>query len=173
MRPRIAAHTALGTALALAITLTSAVAPAFAATAKPRPVFTPTEPVVIQPGSLKPEPKPESSTVTFQPDIRVNYLGQSAAGGGKVAYRFRVQNIGAASAGEIGLGTVIGQDSNDGSVSTRQEGSAGKIASLGQDESKEITVTCTPLAGSHCGGARLTAYLDDDLDESNNHAGSH
>lgn len=191
MRSRLAVHTAFGAALALALTLTSTVAPTFAATpmsssdiipsaplespsngVKTRPGISPSNPIVVQPGTVLPQPAPETSPVTFKPDIRVNYLGQSSAGGGKVAYRFRVQNIGAASASNIGLGTTIGQDANNGWVSTRQEGNGGTIASLGQDQAQEVTVTCTPLAGYHCDGARLTAYVDDDLNESNNTAHS-
>ena len=102
----------------------------------------------------------------------MNYLGKSAGSGGKVTYRFRVQNIGAASADNVGLGTVVGQESYDGSVSTRQEGSAGAIAFLGQDQSQVVEVVCTPLPGYHCDGAGLRAYVTDDLDPSNNSAGS-
>src|SRR5215212_10647333 len=127
-------HTAIGTALALAVTLTSTVAPALAAT--PWPGVTPTSPDSLDPGIVLTVDQPQSSGITFLPDVRVNYLGKTAGSGGKVTYRFRVQNIGAASASNIGLGTVIGQDANFESVSTRQEGTAGKIASLGQDESQ-------------------------------------
>jgi len=73
-----------------------------------------------------------------------------------VTYRFRVQNIGAASASNVGLGTSIGQDANNASISNRQEGSAGTIATLSEDQAQNVSVVCTPLPGYHCAGARLT-----------------
>ena len=163
-------HTAIGTALALAVTLTSTIGPALAAT--PWPAVTPTSPDGLDPGIVLTVDQPQSSGVTFLPDVRVNYLGKTAGSGGKVTYRFRVQNIGAASASNVGLGTVIGQDANSASISTRQEGSAGTIATLGEDQSKDIAVVCTPLPGYHCAGASLKAYVTDDLDTSNNAAHS-
>ncbi len=171
MRSKMAASSALGAALALAIALTSTVAPAFAET--PEIDVTPSKPTILFDLGPLPPPQPEASTVIFSPDVRVNYLSKSAGNGGKVTYRFRVQNIGAASADNVGLGTVVGQQSNTGSVSTRQEGSARSIASLGQDQSQLVDVVCTPLPGYHCDGASLQAYLDDDLDPSNNRAHSH
>jgi len=162
------AQTAFGAALALAVTLTTAVAPAFAET--PKIDVIPSNPTIHR--DLGPLPQPEATTVMFYPDVRVNYLSKSAGSGGKITYRFGVQNTGAASADNVGLGTVIGQRSNDGSVSTRQEGSAGSIASLGQDESQVVEVVCTPLPGYRCDGAGLRAYVTDDLDPDNNAAGS-
>ena len=107
MSLHVVRQTALGAALALAVTVTAAAAPASAAT--PRPGVTPVDPLVTQPvGSIVVQP--QASTFTFYPDVRVNYLGKTAGSGGKVTYRFRVQNIGAASASNVGLGTgrVIG-----------------------------------------------------------------
>jgi hypothetical protein len=169
-----ATTTALGAALALAVTLTTAVAPAFAET--PTIDVTPSNPTIqYDLGPLpepQPEPQPESSAVMFQPDVRVNYLGKSASGG-KVTYRFRVQNIGIDTATDVGLGNEISQHSNSGSVATLQSGSSGTIASLATDQSKDVNVVCTPLPGYHCDGASLQAYLNNDLDPSNNRAHSH
>lgn len=163
---------ALGAALALAITLGSTITPAFAET--PRidlPI--PAKPIHRDLGPL-PQPKPESSTVTFSPDVRVNYIGKDSVGG-KMHYRFRVQNVGAASAENVGLDTRIYQRSiptfpPTESVLTVQNGSNGSIDFLGQDDVKEITVVCTPLPGYLCDGARLNAVVADDLDPSNNAA---
>ena len=68
MRSKLATSSALGAALALAITLTSTVAPAFAET--PRidlPI--PAKPIHRPLGPL-PEPNPDAATVTFYPDVR-------------------------------------------------------------------------------------------------------
>ena len=166
------ASLAFGAALALAISLGSTIAPAFAET--PRidlPI--PAKPIHRDLGPL-PQPKPESSTVTFSPDIRVIYVGKDSIGG-KMHYRFRVQNVGATSADNIGLDTRIYQRSiptfpPTDAVSTIQSGNGGSIDSLGQDGVKEITVVCTPLPGYLCDGARLNAVVADDLDPSNNAA---
>ena len=168
MSPRLAVPSALGAALALAFTLSTAVGPAFAEAPK-IDLPTPAKPIHRDLGPL-PEPKPETSTVTFYPDVRVNYLNKSAGSGGKVTYRFRVLNAGAATADNVGLDTRIYQLSNDGSVATQQSGNGGSIDWLGQDGSQEVTIVCTPLAGYHCDGARLNAVVADDLDPSNNAA---
>jgi hypothetical protein len=165
-------QTALGAALALAISLGSSITPAFAET--PRidlPI--PAKPIHRDLGPL-PQPQPESSTVMFSPDIRVNYIGKDSVGG-KMHYHFRVQNVGAASADNIGLDTRIYQRSiptfpPTDSVSTVQNGSGGSIDFLGQDGVKEITVVCAPLPGYLCDGARLNAVVADDPDPSNNAA---
>ena len=110
--------------------------------------------------------------------VFVEYVQASAAGVHetlRVADRFRVQNVGAASADNIGLDTRIYQRSiptfpPTDAVSTIQSGDGGSIAFLGQDGGKEITVVCTPLAGYLCDGARLNAVVADDLDPSNNAA---
>jgi hypothetical protein len=171
MRATFAPASALGAALALAITLTSTVAPAFAET--PKIDVTPSKPTIHR--DLGPLPAPKPSTVTFVPDVRVNYVGKSSAGGGKVDYRFRVQNVGAASASNVGLDTRTYQQSLPTFPATEaytsmQSGSGGTISSLGQDQTEEITITCTPIQGSYCDGARLSAIVADDLDESNNTA---
>ena len=169
MHRRLAASSALGAALALAITLTAVAAPAFAAarTVDIGPLPQP-KPIIHRNIGPLPQPKPETSTVTFHPDVRVNYLNKSAGSGGKVTYRFRVQNVGAATADNVGLDTRVYQLSNDGSVATQQSGNGGSIDWLGQDGSQEVTIVCTPLAGHHCDGARLNAVVADDLDSSNN-----
>ena len=171
MHRRLAAISTLGAALALAITLSTPAAPAFAAAPwiDIGPLPQPKPPIHRDLGPL-PQPKPESSTVTFYPDVRVNYLNKSAGSGGKVTYRFRVLNIGAAGADNVGLDTRIYQLSNDGSLATQQGGSGGSIDWLGQDGSQDVTIVCTPLAGYHCDGARLNAVVADDLDPSNNAA---
>ena len=110
---RFATHTALGAALALAISLTTAVSPASAETR--RPGITPSNPI-----ATLPDPAPTTSSVTFLPDVRVNYIGKSTGSGGKVTYRFRVQNIGIGTATNVGLSKAAGQLSNDGSVGTYQ-----------------------------------------------------
>jgi hypothetical protein len=167
MRNRGRSAAALGAAFALVLTLSAAVTPAAADTPfiDIGPLPTP-KPVIHTNLDLIPDPQ----MPTFKPDIRVKYLDKASVGG-KMRYRFRVQNIGAASAENIGLSTVVGQDANVGSVSTRQEGNGGTIAYLGQDQSQEVTVVCTPLAGYHCSGARLDAHVADDLDTSNNSDG--
>ena len=105
----------------------------------------------------------------------MNYIGKSSGSGGKVTYRFRVQNVGAASADNIGLDTRVYQKSIPApfgeSVGTVQHGNGGTIASLLQDGSQEVTVVCTPLPGYLCDGAGLNAVVADDLDPSNNAAG--
>ena len=166
-------QTALGATLALAVALSTAVAPAFAAETPKIDLPLPAQPIHRDIGPL-PQPKPESSTVTFYPDVRVNYIGKEASSG-KMKYRFRVMNVGAASADDIGLDTRVYQLSNPtfpptDSVSTVQNGSLGSIASLGQDGSQEVVIVCTPLPGYHCDGARLNAVVADDLDPSNNAA---
>ena len=153
MRSRYASSTALGVALALAMTVAGAVAPAFAAT-----------PALTAP------PQTETMSFMFQPDVRVNYLSKTSLGGGKVAYKFRVQNIGAASASNVGLGTTFAQHAIGQNVATLQYGSAGSIPSLLQDQSKEITITCKSLPGYYCDGASLQAYVTDDLNPANNKA---
>jgi hypothetical protein len=173
MHSKLATSSALGAALALAITLGAAVGPAFAETPK-IDVPLPGQPIHRDLGPL-PEPKPETSAVTFYPDVRVNYIDKAAAGGGKVNYRFRVLNVGAASADTIGLDTRIYQRSiptfpSTESVSTVQNGNGGTIPYLLQDGSKDVTVVCTPLPGYLCDGARLNAVVADDLDPSNNAA---
>jgi hypothetical protein len=173
MLTRKQTSSALGAALALAITLSTAVAPAFAET--PTIDIFPSKPTIHRDIGPLPAPKPETSTVTFVPDVRVNYIGKSAGSGGKVTYRFRVENIGAASAANVGLDTRIYQLSNatfppTDSVATMQSGNGGTIASLNQDATQEVTIVCTPLAGNHCDGARLTAVVADDLDPTNNMA---
>jgi hypothetical protein len=171
MSRNLAATSALGAALALAITLTTAVGPAFAET--PKIDVVPSNPIVNRPIGPLPEPKPESSTVTFVPDVRVNYIGKSAGSGGKVTYRFRIQNIGIGTAVNVGLDTRLFQHSNVGNVASMQYGPGGSIASLDQDEAKEFTMTCTPNAGYHCDGARVDAIVADDLDPTNNSAVAH
>jgi hypothetical protein len=173
MHSRFASSTALGVALALAMTVAGAVAPAFASTPHPDIDLFPANPTITRPLGPLPQPAPEAATVTFQPDVRVNYLSKTSLGGGKIAYKFRVQNIGAASASNVGLGTAVYQLDAMHNVATRQSGSAGSIASLGQDQSQEITITCTPLPGYVCDGASLEAYVTDDLNPANNKAGSH
>jgi hypothetical protein len=168
MQSKLASSSALGAALALAITLSAAVAPAFAETPKiDLPI--PAKPIHRTLGPL-PGTNPEAATVTFHPDIRVNYIGKTSGGGGKVNYRFRVMSVGAASADNIGLDTRIYQLSNDGSVATQQSGNGGTIPYLPQDGEQEVTIVCTPLPGYHCDGARLNAVVADDLDPSNNAA---
>ena len=167
------ASPALSAALALAIALSTAVAPAFAAETPKIDLPLPAQPIHRDIGPL-PQPKPESSTVTFYPDVRANYIGKEASGG-KMRYRFRVMNVGAASADNVGLDTRIYQLSiptfpPTDSVSTVQNGNLGSIASLGQDGSQEVVIVCTPLPGYHCDGARLNAVVADDLDPSNNAA---
>lgn len=162
---RFATHTALGAALALAISLTTAVSPASAETR--RPGITPSNPI-----ATLPDPAPTTSSVTFLPDVRVNYIGKSTGSGGKVTYRFRVQNIGIGTATNVGLSKAAGQLSNDGSVGTYQTWSGGTIASLGQDQQQEVTVVCTPLPGYRCDGGSLKALVTNDLDPSNNTAHS-
>jgi hypothetical protein len=187
MRPRFAVHTALGTALALALTLTSVVAPAFAATSTPRPDIISSEPIESPGNAPKPRPdiipseplqspgnppEQESPTVVFQPDVRVNYLSKSTGSGGKVTYRFRVQNVGIGTAVNVGLDKSARQLSSDGSAATYQTWSGGAIASLVQDQSQEVTVVCTPLAGYRCDGGTLKAQVSNDLDPANNAAHS-
>ena len=75
MLARKASTLALGTLFAVAVTLSSAIAPAFAA---------------------QPAPTESFDQFLFQPDVRVNYLGKTYSSG-KTIYRFRVENIGAAS----------------------------------------------------------------------------
>ena len=153
MGSRFASSTALGVVLALAMTVAGAAAPAFAATP-----------------ALAAAPQSETMSFMFQPDVRVNYLSKTSVGGGKIAYKFRVQNIGAASASNVGLGTTFSQHAIGQNLATLQYGSAGTIASLGQDQSKEITITCTSLPGYYCDGASLQAYVTDDLNPNNNKA---
>ena len=172
MFARFAATTALGAALALAINLTTAAAPAFA----DGPIFeqiTPPSGVTLletapRPNRPRPQPQPAEEPM-FKPDVRVNYLSKTSSGG-NVSYTFRVQNIGIGTAENVGLGNKIYQKSQNGSLATLQSGSSGTIASLVTDESKEITVTCTPLAGYRCDGASLEAYLQGDLNPANNKA---
>jgi hypothetical protein len=157
MRSRFASSTALGVTFALALSIAGSIvgaaAPAFAAV-----------PDLTAPAHA------ETRSFMFQPDVRVNYLSKTSLGGGKVAYRFRVQNIGAATASNVGLGNGISQHAIGQNLATLQQGSSGTIAFLGQDQSKEITVTCTPLPGYYCNGASLQAYITDDLNPANNKA---
>ena len=170
MSPNSVSTTAFGAALALTVALTSAVAPAFAET--PKIDIDPSHPPIHRDIGPLTAPKPGTSTVTFRPDVRVNYLSKSTGSGGKVTYRFRVQNVGIGTATNVGLSKAAGQLSNDGSVGTYQTWSGGTIASLGQDQQQEVTVVCTPLPGYHCDGGSLKALVTDDLDPSNNSAHS-
>jgi hypothetical protein len=94
-----------------------------------------------------------------------------------VNYRFRVQNVGAGAASNVGLDTRTYQISNPTVPATESfvsmpSGTGGTIAFLGQDQAREVTVTCTPIPGSHLDGAGLTAVVADDLNQGNNTAGS-
>lgn len=164
---RLAATAALSAALALSVALTAAASPALAATPGVSPA---PRPDLIRTSTI--DVVPISSGPSFQPDVRVNYLGKTSGSGGKVTYRFRVENIGIGTAFNVGLGNTIGQRASSGSVSTRQSGSSGTIASLATDQSTQISVTCNPLPGYVCDGASLEAYLQNDLNPSNNKAGS-
>lgn len=170
MNRRLATTTALGAALALAVSLSTAAAPADASTQRPGVI--PSKPVIAAPAGPLPNPQPQTSTVTFKPDVRVNYLSKASASGGKVTYRFRVQNVGIGTASNVTLESRIYQLSNAGNVATMQYGPGSTIATLNQDQAKEVTVTCTPLSGNHCDGASLKAWVTDDLNQNNNMAAS-
>jgi hypothetical protein len=107
----------------------------------------------------------------IKPDVRVRYIGP-AYNNGKYLYRFRVENIGAASADNIFIDEAVHQQTYNGSIGVDQAVGGQKIASLAADGSVEIKVTCIPLPGYVCTGASATAHVDYDLDTSNNHAHS-
>ena len=147
---------ALGTLFTLAITLGTAIAPAFAAEPTPEPRF---------------DFRLEYLNPTFQPDVRVKYLGP-AYSNGHYQFRFRVENIGAASADNVFVDEEVEQHTYDGSVGASQAVGGVKIPTLASGQAIEVKVSCTPLPGYVCTGASATANVPDDLDPSNNHAHS-
>ncbi len=160
---------ALGALFALTAALTSLLAPAYAATPAAAGQSLDLAPAAT---TIQTRDRMESlASPMFQPDIRVKYIGP-AYNNGKYLYRFRVENIGAASADNIFVDEEVHQLSYDGSVGVNQAVGGQNIASLAADGSVEIKVTCIPLPGYVCAGASATAMLDGDLDASNNHAHS-
>jgi hypothetical protein len=184
------ALTALGAALALAVTLTTAVAPAFAEApqfeqAKPssivdildtKPKFEQDKPppivdvIQVQPRPTHPGPGNGESGPVFKPDVRVVYLSQSSSGA-DVTYRFRVENIGAATVDNVGLDKNVVQHQNGGTLAKLQS-SGGTIPFLGMGQSQEVTVTCNAFAGYHCHRGTVKAVVASDMDQSNNSAHS-
>src|SRR4051794_26564018 len=170
MRTRTATSSTLGAALALALTLAGTVAPAFAA-----------EPATAQrsmeSGDVReaghhrpprPAPKPDDG-LHFQPDLRVKYVGPDYDNG-TYFFRFRVENIGAASAEGVFVDQEIQQQTYDGSIGTTESIGGKQIASIGADEAVEVRVACVPKPGYVCTGASANARVDDELDPSNNKA---
>src|SRR4051794_5009729 len=164
MYPRLATSAALGTILALAVTLTGAVAPALAAT--PAAID---HAVSLNAGG-RPRPNVPPAPM-FRPDLRVHYLGQFSDDR-NTFFRFRVENIGAASADNIYVDQEVDQRTWDGSIGTLQSIGSHKIETLGTDESVEVRVPCTPLPGYVCVGASANASVAYELDPSNNKAHS-
>ena len=86
-------HTAFGAALVLAVTLTGVTSPAFAATPTASD-----ESLVVHEASRPRPPRPVGDVgPLIRPDLRIKYLGPGY-GNGKYLFRFRVENLGAASA---------------------------------------------------------------------------
>jgi hypothetical protein len=168
MKNRSTTTTALGAALALAFTLVGAVAPAFAAepAASQSPVV---QQRTGQPRPGVPAPEPDDGTF-FRPDVRVTYLGPAYDHGTHIS-RFRVENIGAASA-DVFVDEEVQQHSHDGSVGTLQHVGGKQIQNLGSDQAVEVRVRCVPQPGYVCAGASAEAIVADDLDPSNNRAHS-
>jgi hypothetical protein len=146
---------ALGTLLALAVTLSGSVAPAFAAVAP----------------SVPARDRMEHLGEVFHPDVRVKYLGP-AYDNGKYQYRFRVENLGAASADNVFVDQEVRQLTYDGSIGKIQYLGGKNIPTLASGQSVEVKVSCIPLPGYVCTGASATANVPDDLDPTNNDAQS-
>ena len=160
-------RTAFGAALALAVTLTGVTSPAFAAV----PTAADESLEVRETGRPRP-PRPVGDVgPLIRPDLRVKYLGPDYDDG-KYLFRFRVDNLGAASADDIFVDEEVEQRSYDGSLGVNQSVGGQKIATLAADQSIEVKVTCIPLPGYVCMGASAKANVDYDLDPSNNKAHS-
>jgi hypothetical protein len=142
------AASALVAALTLATTVTATVAPAYAAT--PAPVGAGVE----------------SERVTFLPDVRVRYIGRTNSGL-TVNYRYRIENIGAATAEHVALNERVFQAYYDweGDITIEKDE---VIASLAPGQSVIVSVPCTPLPLRICEGSYLEATLANDLDTNNN-----
>ena len=91
----------------------------------------------------------------FKPDVRVTYIGPGYKSG-KYLYRFKVENIGAASSDDIFVDETVRQTTYDGSTGALLQIGGPKL-SLGSGESTVVTVSCTPkprrrLHRCHCLG---------------------
>ncbi len=171
--------TALSTALALAVTLSAASTPALAEKSKYEQAKPPTiveatdkKPKVeqVKPGSIV-DAGVVQQQPTFKPDVRVVYLDFDWNGNGRL-YRFRVENIGIETAYDVSLSSSVGQQSDTSTATKKASGHYTPIASLATAQSQDVTVSCDPQPGFHCTGASLGAGVANDLDPSNNSAGS-
>jgi hypothetical protein len=150
---------ALGALFGLTAAITTFLAPAYAATPP-------------APATITTRDRMDSlDTPMFQPDLRVKYVGR-AYNNGKYQYRFRVENIGAASADNIYVDETVHQLTYNGAIGADQSIGGQRITTLASDASTMVTVTCVPLPGYICAGASATAQIADDLDTTNNHAHS-
>jgi hypothetical protein len=168
MFTRTTTSRALGALFGLTAMLSSMLAPAYAAAPAADQVNTLAASATTVQSTTRTETLDQ---LFFQPDVRVLYLG-SYSSNGKRLYRFRVENIGAASADNVYIDEAVHQVTFDGSIGADQSIGGQKIAYLGADQSVEVKVSCTPKPGYRCAGASATAMLPDDLDTSNNHAHS-
>ena len=151
--------TALSTALALTVMLTTASTPAFAA--KPQPEQ-PKPPTTID----GPNPLQEA---TIRPDVRVVYVNSTASGDGRV-YLFRVESRGPAIAHNIGLTSRVGH--KRGTFTKYLYGNPSPISQLAPGQSQNVLVGCNPEPEFVCDIARLDAEVTNDLNPDDNWANS-
>ena len=173
--------TALSTAFALAVMLSTASTPAFAAKStngdtKPPTIVDATDkkpPKIeqVKPGSIVDSINPVQPKL--KPDLRVSYLDFNWNGTGK-DYTFRIENIGIETANNITVNSQVKMSSHGGgeNVGVLQTGDgAPTFGPLATGEHKDITIPCRPNPGYTCDGASVSASVQDDINPNNNAAG--
>lgn len=103
----------------------------------------------------------------FKPDVRVNYDSKYGTDE-KTVYKYRVKNIGAASASPVNLIARCYYMNINGTFGHKGDIFMG-VVSLQQDQQIYKSVTC-PKESAQSAYARLRAVVQDDLDPSNNTA---